>query len=265
MRSNMSTYTQRSQRGAALITVLMILIMITVIGVIAMRQGLTSLGVATNAQVQTLLVQSADAPINQIVQASLGGMDNITLATKATGMALTLSGADKNNELVFCYRPTVSDPFGLFINANIIKGNTDGSVTTVDNGGNGFCDLTTATDFGSARNTVVTQVAITSPLNTSNSPLAYLQQGNNFESNAVVPHNAAALARFRVTSTSMLPAFSASPLAAVQSDCLQGRVSDNTDAPLVGVENITDCLARKGVPANTQVQEFVVYAKYSPS
>ena len=40
------------QQGSALISVLIILLVITVLGVIAIRQGLTSLNIATSTQAQ---------------------------------------------------------------------------------------------------------------------------------------------------------------------------------------------------------------------
>ena len=59
------------QRGAALIAVLIILVVITLLGVTAMRMGLTSLTLATNSQVSQLLFQSADmgtASLMKLVQ-----------------------------------------------------------------------------------------------------------------------------------------------------------------------------------------------------
>jgi Tfp pilus assembly protein PilE len=255
MRSNLSIYKKNSQQGSTLIAIMLILVMITIMGVIAMKQGLTSLNVATNAQVQSLLVQSADTVLNQVNQIAAADMSKITSLANVTGYALLSNDAGK--EYVFCYRPTQADPFGLFINANTIHGNPGGVVTPDDIGGGGFCDLTAATDYGSGRKASITQVAVTKPLDTSSLPaMTYLNQGTNVSVGGNVPPQFASQQRLRVISTSMLPAFSASPVAAVQTDCLQNRVSDNTDAPLQGLENITDCLARKGMPANTQVQEY---------
>ncbi len=256
MISKMSKHTPHAQRGSTLIAVLMILIMITVMGVIAMRQGLTSLNVATNAQVQSLLVQSADTVLNQINQISVADINKITSLANVTGGALI--STDPNREYVFCYRPTNTDPFGLFINSNVIQGQVDGTVSKLDIGGGGFCDLTAATDYGSSRKATITQVAVTQPVDPSIlKPMALLNQdGTNVSGGTPLPTGFTTQQRLRVISTSMLPAFSASPVAAVQTDCIEGKVSDNADAPLQNVENLTDCLARKGMPANTQVQEY---------
>lgn len=263
MRASVSMYSKQSERGSTLIPVLMILVMITILGVVSMKQGLTSLNVATNAQVQSLLVQSADAVLNQVNQIGLSDINKITSLANVTGTALL--STDPSKEYVFCYRPTNADPFGLFINANTIQGNPNGSVTAVDTGGGGFCDLTATTDYGSSRKATITQVAVTTPLDASTlPPLSYLNQGSDVSGGSNLPKGFTQQQRLRVVSTSMLPAFSASPVASVQADCLQGRVSDNTDAPLQSVENITDCLARKGMPANTQVQEYSLRTTLTP-
>ena len=46
---------------ATLIVVMILLLAITIIGTMAIRQGLVSLGVATNSQAQQLLMQNSDA------------------------------------------------------------------------------------------------------------------------------------------------------------------------------------------------------------
>jgi Tfp pilus assembly protein PilX len=235
----------RSEKGSALIGVLLLLLMITVLGVIAMKQGLTILNISTNAQVQGLLVQTSDAVLNTIATT------DVTQITSISGViGAALANAAPNQEYVFCYRP------------NFIQGKTTAAVVgtsdvvTVDSGGDGFCHLDT--DYGSGRKATVTQVAVSIPTDTSNlPPLSGLSHnGTNVSLGSGLPQGFTTQQRVRVTATSMLPAFSASTASTIESDCLQGRISDNTDLSFAGVESVTDCLARKGVPANTQVQEF---------
>jgi hypothetical protein len=246
----------RSEEGSALIGVLLLLLMITVLGVIAMKQGLTSLSISTNAQVQALLIQTSDSVLNTIATTDVA---KITSISGVIGAAL--ANKAPNQEYVFCYRPTTTDNFGLSLNANIIQGKTttavDGTsnVTTVDSGGNGFCDLDT--DYGSGRKATVTQVAVTVPTDASTPLLSGLSHnGTDVSLGSSLPQGFTTQQRVRVTATSMLPAFSASTTSSIKSDCLEGRISDNTDPSFAGIESVTDCLARKGVPANTQVQEF---------
>lgn len=254
---------RRSQQGSTLISVLFMLILITIIGVMAMKQGLISLGIATNSQVQTVLAQSSDAALNQFTLVDLTTVDNLT----------TVIGAATNDpiqahEYVFCYRPTSTDAFGLTVNANVLQGNADGTVTGVNVDSSNYCNLTTAADFGSGRKAVITQVAVTVPTDTTSTALSGLNMdGTDVSAGTNFPKGFIQQKRFRVTATSMLPAFSATPLATVQTDCLQGKVSDTSSPDLMaansgtGVENLTDCLAREGLPANTQVQDFNLQTK----
>lgn len=252
----MNTYpmtNRQSQTGSTLVAVLLLLIVITVIGVIAMKQGLTSLNISTNSQIQTVLAQSSDSVINQFARSDL------TAIGSATGvLGAAINNPTPGQEYVFCYRPTSTDAFGLSLNANIIQGNTNSTVTNVDVDTTNFCNLSGSTDFGSNRKAAITQVAVTVPTDASIlPPLSGLPRGGtDISLGSQLPKSFIMQQRVRVTSTSMLPAFSASPLSTVQTECVQGRISDNSDTPLQNVENLTDCLARRGLPANTQVQEF---------
>ena len=55
------------QEGVTLITVMIILIVVTLLGLSAMRMSLSSLTMATNSQVTNLLFQSADVGLVQFV------------------------------------------------------------------------------------------------------------------------------------------------------------------------------------------------------
>ncbi len=70
-----------SQRGATLIVVMVMLLAITVIGTLAIRQGLISLNVATNSQAQQLLMQNSDAAFFNIERE-----DNLIQSLSASGM-----------------------------------------------------------------------------------------------------------------------------------------------------------------------------------
>ncbi|MDR9778124.1 hypothetical protein RJJ65_36935, partial [Rhizobium hidalgonense] len=49
-----------NQKGATLIVVLVLLVVVTIVGTLAIRQGITNLAIATNSQAQSLLMQTAD-------------------------------------------------------------------------------------------------------------------------------------------------------------------------------------------------------------
>ena len=51
----------RQQHGSTLIVVLILLLAITIIGTLAIRQSMVSLNIATNSQAQQLMIQNSDA------------------------------------------------------------------------------------------------------------------------------------------------------------------------------------------------------------
>jgi hypothetical protein len=57
----------------------------------------------------------------------------------------------------------------------------------------------------------------------------------------------------------MLPAYATTSLANIQSECLStanAKISDNLDPANQSKQSLADCLRERGMPVNTQVQEF---------
>jgi len=52
-----------TQRGSTLVVVLMIVLMITIVGTLAIRQSISSLKLVSNHQMQILLAQNADTAL----------------------------------------------------------------------------------------------------------------------------------------------------------------------------------------------------------
>jgi len=248
-----------AEQGSALIPVLFVLLIITVLGLMAMRQGLVNLNISTNAQVRQLLVQSADAPLNQYATLDVSQPSNVSMAT-VLGAALDASNLGR--EFVFCYKSTSSQKFGLMYNANTIQANPSATAgtntsTVIDSSGSGFCDPTA--DFSSGRKAVVTQVSVLQPTDESTAAAgSYLARDSSVGGGDAAPRGYTQKQRFRVISTSFLPGMATGAIStsSASTNCLQGRISDNSDPANAGLETVTDCLARNGVPVNTQVQEY---------
>lgn len=250
------TYLKR-QRGATLIVVMIILLIIIVVGILAVRVAIVSLGVATNSQVGQLNFQSSDAPL-----AWFNNFDPTTVTSvgNVIGAALKENESNPGGEYIFCYKPTTNS-FAQTIKASLIRKNGSENNATVDAGGvAGFCDLTA--DFGSNRPAVVTQVAVSIPTEAvNNKPGANLPRGINVSEGTQLPKSMTSAQRIRVTTTAILPAYSNSATSSIQSDCLSAsyaKISDDINATLgAGSEyTLAKCLADKGVPFSTQVQEF---------
>ena len=243
-----------SQQGATLIVVLFILLIITVVGVFAIRVAIVSLGVATNSQVGQLNFQASDTPLawfNNVSAANVTDMSNVL------GAALNEHESNPGGEYIFCYKPTSATiGFAQTADASLIRKAASGNNATVDAGGIvGFCNLTS--NFGSNRSAVVTQVAVSVPTDTDNSaPGANLPRGTNVSEGTPLPRSMTSTQRIRVTTTAMLPAY-VSDVASVQTNCLSSsaaKVSDDPDTS--SAATLAKCLTDSGIPFNTQVQEF---------
>src|SRR5690606_34728398 len=156
---------QHPQRGATLIVVLSMLLVITIVGVLAIRVAMTSLNIATNSQIGQLLLQTGDTPTNILLNRS--NYKNLTSITSVVGKAINdqKDPLKHGREYVFCYRPTsalqvnsILDMTVLIPPAATAADNTKATVDTTESNRSGFCDL--ESDFGSSREAVVTQVAV---------------------------------------------------------------------------------------------------------
>lgn len=239
--------------------VLLVLLLITVVGSLALRTALTSLSISTNSQAGQLLTQSSDTPLNFFLNKSDPGL----MVSVGNVIGATLADTDKN-EYVFCYKPLQTYGFGLTSKATVLSANADntGKATIVSGSNRGFCDLTA--DFGSGRQAVVTQVAVTVPNEVASDvkPGAYLSRGTNLASSTSLPTNVLSQQRVRVTTTSMIPGQATQSLSTIQANCLSTSnvyISDDGDTSRwtgTSYKTLGDCLASEGMPVDVQVQEY---------
>lgn len=249
-----------SQRGATLIVVMMILLILTFVGVLAIRVAMSSLNISTHTQVGQFLSQTADTPINQVYT---GNLSTLVDLSGVIGYALQDSKLEPGNEYNFCFKPMSNEKFGSTLGVAVKRppvSNTAKASSLASGGSDGFCDLDK--DFGSSREAVITQVAVTIPTDAivDLKPGALLSRGTNLSSGTIMPRNLVEQQRVRVTTTSIVPSFS-HDLSAAQ-NCIGtgsgsvGYISDDTGGDTRGFETIAKCLAKLGVPVNSQTQEF---------
>lgn len=258
---------QRSQQGATLIMVLFVLLLITIVGVLAIRVALTSLNIATNSQIGQLLLQTGDTPNNQILNTT--NLANILDFSGAVGAAIKEHETDPGKEYIFCYKPTSNKKLGALVDTTVLVPpasnavrDTKATIDSTQSNRSGFCNL--EQDFGSSREAVVTQVAITIPTDADEdaAPGAYLVRDTDLSlgSNASTKTSQQ---RIRVTTTAILPAYATATktLSEIQADCIGsattvGYINDNTDKATTGKKTMADCLAGYGIPVNSQTQEI---------
>ncbi|MDM1755265.1 pilus assembly protein PilX [Acinetobacter towneri] len=219
----------KQQKGATLITVLVILIVITLLGTIAVKMGIVGLKIATNSQVNALLLENSDSALFNIEnpaeverQLALDGM-----------FAYFNSSANADDELVFCYR-AAQNAFYDFSKASAIA--ADGTTTKI--GVDGFCK---ANQFAMGRSAVLSQVYLTKNATTS-TPFAGVPKGTSLgQSNVpVTMHNIGA------TVISVLPSFAGATTTQIE-NCFKQRAS------AVGA-----CFDGLGIPYNMQHSDYVV-------
>lgn len=223
----------KQQKGATLITVLVILIVITLLGTIAVKMGIVGLKIATNSQVNALLLENSDSALFNIEnpaeverQLALDGM-----------FAYFNSAANAEDELVFCYRAAQSSFFSLS-KASAIQVASDGTVTTTKIGIDGYCK---ANQFAMGRSAVLSQVYLTKS-STVSAPFGSVPKGTSLgQSNVPATTN-----NIGATVISVLPSFAGATTTQIE-NCFKQRAS------AVGA-----CFDGLGIPYNMQHSDYTV-------
>ena len=219
----------KQQKGATLITVLVILIVITLLGTIAVKMGIVGLKIATNSQVNALLLENSDSALFNIEnpaeverQLALDGM-----------FAYFNSAANADDELVFCYRASENSFFKLSKASAITE---DGSTTKI--GVDGFCK---ANQFAMGRSAVLSQVYLTKS-STVSAPFGSVPKGTSIgQSNVPATSN-----NIGATVISVLPSFAGASSTEIEA-CFKQRAS------AVGA-----CFEGLNIPYNMQHSDYVV-------
>lgn len=264
---------QRQQRGATLIVVLIMLLVITIVGVFAIRVAMTSLNIATNSQIGQLLLQTGDTPTNLVLNRS--NYKNLTSITSVVGKAISdqKDPLKHGREYVFCYRPTSALQVNSILDMTVLipptataGDNTKATLDTTESNRSGFCNL--ESDFGSSREAVVTQVAVKyiSETDPDAAPGADLDRGTDASKDSNVQQGKVD-GRVRITATAILPNYSRERISIVQADCIgngstAGYINDNTDTGLRTKKTMADCLTEYGIPVNTQIQEIDLKTRF---
>jgi Tfp pilus assembly protein PilV len=249
------------QQGSALISVLIILLVITVLGVIAIRQGLTSLNLSTSTQVQALLFQSADYGIDQ-VYLNLDSSKDVIDSQSAFGIIgfTLLSG----NEVVFCL-PANKNLEDLFNSPSSLGQNKINDAGVLSNQNNdSYCDVTDANDFSSGRKANITQLALMVPTDADTGlPFATALEATDadavFGSNSSDSTNQQSKpVRLRVYATTVAPALSQQADATQVNACLRLLNDRSRAVEASNADTVTDCLTRQAVPFATHTEEYLM-------
>lgn len=244
------------QQGATLIVVLILLVIITVIGTLAIRSSLTALNIATNSQAQQLLVQNSDSAIFNVENPAL--LIRNTAYDGLFGQVKT--DANKGKELVFCYRG-VSSSFYDYSQASFMKWISGTAPSNSELGLDGYCKIDDANFFTSGRRAVMTQVAVKVNTSTDSQSVGldqafqHMQQGTDVDSAKIDKSE-----KILVTATSIVPALSSATDTDIN-NCFSKHMNQvvipSGVMPASGMgKSVAECLQGIGVPVNTQVTEY---------
>ena len=243
---------KKSQQGVTLIVVLLFLMLITLVGIMAVKRSTTDLKVATADQVDTFLLNSSDSANKRIEKI----FDNDTdkdykdAVIKGSGMFgyyLSEAGsANRDDQYIFCYNPRLAS-FAQLSQARIVKPNGGAVMTT----SSGYCDISESNSYASARSNVLTQVNITraSKAVVGQGNFKSVTQGSGIQANE--PSNESAV--FNIRSTSILPSISNASKSQIN-DCLKKPIdpSDGT------TKSLDECMKDEGIATKTLVQQAYV-------
>ncbi|MEO3356431.1 pilus assembly protein PilX [Acinetobacter haemolyticus] len=220
----------RQQQGATLIIVLIVLVIVTILGTIAVKSGILGLKIATNSQVNALLLENSDAALFNIENP-----DQVARQLALDGMfAYFNSAANADDELVFCYR-SAQDSFFALSKASAI---TENGTKSTKIGIEGFCK---AGQFSTGRSAVLSQVYLTK-VTTASTPFSSVPKGTSLgQSNIPATTN-----NIGATVISVLPSFSSATNAQIENCFKQSRATVGT------------CFDGLGIPYNMQHSDYVV-------
>lgn len=226
----------KKQLGSALIIVLVILVLVTLIGTLAVRSGILGLKLATNSQVSALLLENSDSALFNIENP-----DQVARQLALDGMfAYFNSSANADDELVFCYRAAQAS-FYSFSKASAIT--EDGSTTKI--GVDGFCK---ANQFAMGRSAVLSQVYLTKS-STVSAPFGSVPKGTSLgESGIPLTTN-----NIGATVISVLPSFASASTADIES-CFKKPSIKYTSSTLT----VSECFDGLNIPYNMQHSDYVV-------
>lgn len=258
-----STYTLY-QRGATLIVVLVILVVITILGTLAIRQSITSLSIATNSQAQSLVLQNSDSTLYNIQDA--GQLDAYAAGNGFIGYFK--SPDNRVKEAVFCYRGSANQFFDVNT-FSVISWQSGTAPRNNELGTEGYCNPSatgTTGDFATGRDAVLTQVSVRLTPSTQQS-FDCVVPGTAKDPNVKIPP----CDIYLFYAVSLIPGLAPKEVTRAQIfHCLSDRMSKPTvpegitpaidtfinDPKANAADTVTDCLTRLNVPFSTQVGEY---------
>lgn len=244
---NKSFSLKSTQTGSVLIVVLIMLVVLTIAGVWAIRASLTSLNISTNAQAQSLLMQNSDSVFFTLETETANALRFANMRIGDGMLAYVMKPENKNKELVFCIRGTVTNNFaGSRLGSVVYWAKT--AIKNSDLGKNGFCKTNRTLDFISKRAAVMTQISVRAA--PADKDWEHMLSGDDKETSKRQD-----IQKVIITATSLLPNLSGSLESKINA-CLTDYTSFHDE--VAKQDTVTDCLAKNNVPYSTQEMEYTL-------
>ncbi len=229
----------KTQQGASLIMVLLVMVMVALIGTYAFKQSTTDLSIATSAQVRDVTFRSSDLGVAKFEE-NVSRSKRLERANGPIGLIRNSRYSDQV-ELAFCFDASENN---FFSPARLSKklrkfGGHENSFS------GGYCNP--KSNFTSARGASVDQMwfrrldrsELTSEAFGDEYVLSKDPLGEHIEGLGVPD----AVEYYRLTSTAIVPAFAS----ADASDCMKKSST---------ASGVDECLKTKGVPYTSEVQNY---------
>ena len=238
----------KQERGSTLIMVLFILLLVTLVGTWAVRGGMTSLNIATNAQAQALLVQHSDAVFYELENFTDNAVQLARLQLDNGMLGFINKPENKGKELVFCIRKTEgNDRYHIGKASMIYRQGT--TIQRNDLGQDGYCNLNDVSDFTSDRQAVVTRVSVSAATE------ARRDFGHYYDGSDPETYGGKDIGTIVVNATSIIPNLSSASKADINR-CLSHYTSFREVVGGVVQDSINECLASLNVPYSSQEMEY---------
>lgn len=233
----------KAQQGSTLIMVLIVLLLITLIGTMAMRESLLNLRLSTNTQVNNVLLNSNDTALFELEDAQkVRGRLN---SRSVYGYFDAQENAE--DELVFCFEADKQQRFFSMSRVSIIGGKKGNN--------SGYC---TTKKFSVGRAGVISQVYVRK-LNLddvaerSGSTLSSYSKGVS-----VGQQTFANIKHVAVTTISVMPSFSRVQNESEINECFKKSAKIEKNQAVTKNNNVEQCFKELNVPYNMQYAEYSV-------
>ncbi len=239
---NPKVNTIKTQQGASLIMVLLVIVMVALIGTYALKKSSTDLTISTSAQVRTLSFQSSDLGVAKFEKV-IGRGGKLENTDGPIGL-IHYSSYPEEVELAFCIDDRKKD----FFNVNRVSKRLRYSGGHENSFDRGYCDPSSA--FVSKRGASADQLWFRklgrNELTTEAFGDEYVLTVDPVGENVSTAVNKSKAQYYRLTSVAFVPAFSDADSSNIE-DCMKESSTAS------GVDN---CLKELGVPYSSQEQNY---------